>query len=79
MREEKSRTMEQRVVIDKQALTELDPSTIARLRSDFADSLEIRATKPGLADLLDNMSTAKDGERVYDRDTQYSKHIRSGN
>lgn len=56
MAEDSKNPKEERVALDARTLTSLDPETLARLRSEFGVSVELKSTKPGLAALLDNLT-----------------------
>lgn len=47
---------EERVVLDARTLGSIDPETLARLRSEFGISVELRSNKPGLTAMLDNLT-----------------------
>ena|ERR1044071_9751395 len=57
MAEENPEEREERVVLDPRTLANLDPETLTRLRSEFGATVELRASKPGLAALLDSLRT----------------------
>lgn len=47
---------EERVSLDARTLSSLSPETLARLRSEFGLSVELKSTKPGLTALLDGLT-----------------------
>jgi hypothetical protein len=47
---------EERVVLDARTLQSINPETLARLRSEFGMSVELKSTKPGLSALLDGLT-----------------------
>ncbi|MDQ1833642.1 hypothetical protein [Massilia scottii] len=53
---EENESGEERVVLDARTLQSISPETLARLRSEFGMSVELKSTKPGLSGLLDSLT-----------------------
>jgi hypothetical protein len=62
---------EERITLDHTTLKNLEPDTLARLRSEFGASVELKSTKPGLIALLDNLTKA--GGAVVASDNAYDR------
>jgi hypothetical protein len=47
---------EERVVLDARTLASLAPETMEKLRSEFGATIELRASKPGMASILESLT-----------------------